>query len=419
MATEIIMPSVSTSMTEGILARWLKNEGDAVGKGEIVAEIETDKAVLELEAEAEGVLARRYVADGACVAVGAPMGIILQAGETLPAAVDTAVPAAASPAQPAAPAAAAPPAVALTEAKAPADAAARGGRIFASPLARNLALLNGVDLAQVQGSGPNGRIVKRDIEAARLARQAAAAPAAASPASTPAAAPAAARSYEEIPHSSMRRVIAQRLSASKQQIPHFYLSVDCQLDALLALRRQINGVLPEVRVSVNDFVVKAVAGAMKKVPMANAAWTESAIHRHRSVDVSVAVATPSGLITPVVRDADSKSLGTVSAEVKDLAERARQGKLLPDEYQGGGFTISNLGMFGVREFAAIINPPQACILAVGAGEARAVVRDGAVVAATVMNCTLSVDHRVVDGAVGAEFLAAFKGYIEQPMSLLV
>lgn len=409
MATEIIMPSVSTSMTEGILARWLKNEGDAVDKGEIVAEIETDKAVLELEAEAAGVLARRYVEDGACVAVGAPMGIILQAGEALPAA-----PVAASPAQPAAPAPTAPPAAA-PEAKAPADAGGRGGRIFASPLARNLALRNGVDLAQVRGSGPNGRIVRRDVEAARLAQQAAAA----SPASAPAAAPAAARSHEEIPHSSMRRVIAQRLSESKQRIPHFYLSIDVALDALLALRRQVNDALPEVRVSVNDFIVKAVAGAMKKVPMANASWTESAIHRHRSVDVSVAVATPSGLITPVVRDADRKSLGAVSAEVKDLAERARQGKLLPDEYQGGGFTISNLGMFGVREFAAIINPPQACILAVGAGEARAVVRDGAVVAATVMSCTLSVDHRVVDGAVGAEFLAAFKSGIEQPMSLLV
>lgn len=416
MATEIIMPAVSTSSTEAVLARWAKNEGEPVKKGEVVAEIETDKVVLELEAEVDGVLAKRFVSDGDTVAVGAPMGVILAPGEAMPAAAGGNAPQKAV--EQRAPSATAP---AAKENIRTGDA---GARIFASPLARNLALLHDLDLARIEGSGPNGRIVKRDIEAAVASMPptdtiaAIERPAQQPARSTPLAAPAAA-DYEEIPHTSIRRVIAQRLSESKQTVPHFYLTVDCQLDELLALRKQINGALPDVKVSVNDFVVRAVAVALKKVPAANASWTESAIRRYRTVDVSVAVATPTGLITPVVRNADTKSLGTISGEVKDMAERARQGKLRPDEYQGGGFSISNLGMFGIKEFAAIINPPQACILAVGAGEQRAVVRDGAVVAATVMSCTLSVDHRVVDGAVGAEFLAAFKALIEKPMGLLV
>lgn len=421
MATEILMPAVSTSMTEGVLARWVKKEGDTVAKGEILAEIETDKAILEMEAEDDGVLGKLLVPDGETVKVGAPMGVILKPGESLLTGAS-------------APAAGATPAP-TEQAAAATPAAGRGfkgelgetgeARIFVSPLARKLALLHDLDLRLIEGSGPHGRIVKRDIEAAISAgQQKNAQPAVAKTTETkaPAAAPqpqVTTADYEEIPHTSMRRVIAQRLSESKQQVPHFYLSIDCRLDELLALRQRVNGALPGVKISVNDFVVKAVAGALNKVPAANASWTDSAVHRFRKVDISVAVATPNGLITPVVHNADSKSIGAISGEVKDLAERARQGKLLPHEYQGGGFTISNLGMFGIRDFAAIINPPQACILAVGAGEARAVVKDGAVVAATVMTCTLSVDHRVVDGAVGAELLAAFKSLIENPLALLV
>lgn len=415
MATEILMPAVSTSMTEGVLARWLKKEGDAVAKGEVVAEIETDKAILELEAEADGVLGKLFATDGETIKVGAPMGVIVQPGEASPTGPSGAAKPAAAVGETAATAAATP--------TRPTPADDHDERIFVSPLARNLALLHDLDLRQIAGSGPRGRIVKRDIEAA-LAQATNTRPAVAQTTEklAPTSAPQpqlATADYEEIPHTSMRRVIAQRLSESKQQVPHFYLSIDCQLDALLALRQQINGALPGVKISVNDFVVKAVAGALKKVPAANASWTDAAVRRYRSVDISVAVATPNGLITPVVRGADAKSVGTISGEVKDLAERARQGKLKPDEYQGGGFTISNLGMFGIRDFAAIINPPQACILAVGAGEQRAVIKDGAVVAATVMTCTLSVDHRVVDGAVGAELLAAFKSLIENPLGLLV
>ncbi|THF61055.1 pyruvate dehydrogenase complex dihydrolipoamide acetyltransferase, partial [Pseudothauera nasutitermitis] len=314
-------------------------------------------------------------------------------------------------------AAAAPPAAPARQASPGRD----GARIFASPLARRLALANGLDLAAIGGSGPRGRIVKRDIDTA-LAAEARAEPAAAAPSSASAveAVPptAAEAGYELVPHTSMRRVIAQRLSESKQQVPHFYLSVDCRLDALLALRQQLNGALEGVKLSVNDFVVKAVAAALKRVPAANASWGADGIRRYREIDVAVAVATPGGLITPVLRQAGAKSIGTISAEVKDLAERARQGKLRPDEYQGGGFTLSNLGMYGVDSFAAIINPPQACILAVGAARKRPVVEGDAIVPATVMNCTLSVDHRVVDGAVGAEFLAAFKGLLENPFGLL-
>lgn len=418
MATEIIMPSVSTSMSEGTLARWLKKDGDAVAKGEVIAEIETDKAILEVEAEAEGIF-KSFVPDGATIKVGDPMGALLAPGETLSAAQ----PAAASPAAVVAEEKVAVAAEALA-AQSPghAPAAHDGTRIFASPLARSLALLHGLDLVTVSGSGPQGRIVKRDIEAARSAQKPAASPLVAeAPARPPqpATPQAAGTAYEFVPHSSMRRVIAQRLSESKQQVPHFYLTVDCRLDKLLALRQQVNGSLPDVKVSVNDFVVKAVAAAMKRVSATNASWSDEGVRRYRDIDISVAVATPNGLITPVVRQADAKSVGIISAEVKDLAERARQGKLKPDEYQGGGFTISNLGMYGVRDFAAIINPPQACILAVGAAEKRPVVEDGAIVPATVMTCTLSVDHRVVDGAVGAEFLAAFKALLETPLGLLV
>ncbi len=471
MATEIIMPSASASMTEGVLMRWLKQDGETIAKGEILAEVETDKAVLELEAEADGIL-KTFVADGDTIKVGAPMGALLAPGETLEAApagaaAGTTTAAIAStpvgstgghfpggvPAAPAAgagstaaAAAAATPAAADTPAAARTEQAGGDTRIFASPLARRLAQLHGIDLATIRGSGPQGRIVKRDIEAAMGARQSAGHPAAVpATAAAPAGAPqsaasqsaasqsatpqptaaragtplAAASGYELIPHSSMRRVIAQRLSESKQQVPHFYLSIDCRLDALLALRQQLNGSLPDVKLSVNDFIIKAVAAAMKRVPAANVSWSDEGLRRYRDVDVSVAVATPGGLITPVIRQADTKSVGAISSEMKALAERARQSKLTPDEYQGGGFTISNLGMYGIRDFAAIINPPQACILAVGAAGKRPVVEGDAIIPATVMSCTLSVDHRAVDGAVGAEFLGAFKALLESPLGLLV
>lgn len=416
MATEIIMPAVSTSMTEGVLARWVKNEGDAVTKGEVVAEIETDKAVLELEAESDGILGRKFVTDGATVSVGVAMGVIVAPGESIPEVNQSS----------AAPTLQEPESAAPTASSLPAKTSdtighTDGKRIFASPLARNIARQNGIDLSTITGSGPRGRIIKQDVEASISSSKSSVSSTtqteiqsknAGQPQQT-------ASNFVEVPHTSMRRVIAQRLSESKQQVPHFYLSIDCQLDSLLSLRQQINGACTDIKVSVNDFVLKAVAGALVKVPAANASWTDTAVRVFNTVDLSVAVATPNGLITPIIRNAETKSLGTISREVKELAERAKQGKLRPDEYQGGGFSISNLGMFGVRDFAAIINPPQACILAVGAGEARAVVKDGAIIAATVMTCTLSVDHRVVDGAVGAEFLSCFKALIEAPLNLLV
>lgn len=414
MATEIIMPAVSTSMTEGVLARWVKKEGEKVAKGEIVAEIETDKAVLELEAEGDGLLGKIFFSDGATVAVGGVMGVIVAEGEAIPDSAPAHVQESTV----------LPEESVLVQEKAPSAAAVESStaenRVFASPLAKRLAQVNGIDIGTLTGSGPNGRIVKRDVESAREKKTVAPAilaPSGATASATPGNVDQ--EQYEEIPHSSMRRVIAQRLSESKQQVPHFYLSVDCQLDVLLDLRQKVNAALSDVKLSVNDFIVKAVAQALKKVPAANASWTETAVRQFKTVDISVAVATPAGLITPIVRNADQKSIGAISTEVKDLADRARQGKLKPHEYQGGGFSISNLGMYGVQSFAAIINPPQACILAVGAGEKRAVVRGEEIVAATVMTTTLSVDHRVVDGAVGAEFLAQFKHLIENPLNLLV
>lgn len=422
MATEITMPALSPSMTEGNLARWLKREGDAVEAGEVLLEIETDKALVEFEAPAGGTLAGIKVPAGSQdVKVGTTLAWLLQAGEAVPAGAPgagapTAAPAAPnSPATPAAPAAGAgmPTATAAPD---PAASAATSDRIASSPLARRLAHQHGLSLAAIRGSGPRGRIVQVDIEAALRA----AAPAAGKVTSAPAAPQAQpAGAYEDIPHTTMRRAIARRLTESKQQAPHFYLTIDCQIDALLALRTQINAARPETKVSVNDLIVRAVAVALKRVPAANASWTDNAIRRWKDVDLSIAVATPAGLITPVLRRADTRSLGELSAELRELAGRARDGRLKPAEYDGGGFSISNLGMYGVRQFAAILNPPQACILAVGAGEPRPVVREGALAIATVMTCTLSVDHRAVDGAVGAEFLAAFKGLIEQPLAMLV
>jgi pyruvate dehydrogenase E2 component (dihydrolipoyllysine-residue acetyltransferase) len=295
-----------------------------------------------------------------------------------------------------------------------------GERVFASPLARRMAQQAGLDLARLNGSGPNGRIVKADIDAA-LARGA---PTTAKPAPTPTApAPAAPvaglPAFTEQPHSMMRKVIARRLVESKREAPHFYLTLDCNIDRLLQLRQEINAKREKDKISVNDFVIKACALALKQVPAANASWTENAVRLYQASDVSVAVATPGGLITPIIRSAETKSLSTISAEMKDLAARARENKLKPEEYQGGTFSVSNLGMFGIREFAAVINPPQGAILAVGAGEQRPIVKDNALAIATMMSCTLSVDHRVVDGAIGAEFLAAFKKLIEDPLSMLI
>ena len=439
MPIAILMPALSPTMTEGKLATWQKQEGDAIASGDVIAEIETDKATMEVEAVDEGVLGKILVPAGTeGVAVNAPIAVLLQEGEDAsaldgfdpggapaPAAASAPAPEPAS-APAAAPEAAPAPAPAASPAPAPARAA--GERIFASPLARRMAAEAGLDLALLQGSGPHNRIVKRDVEkaiaegtgkpapAAAAAAEAATAPAAASPMP-------AAGAYHEVPNSTMRKIVAQRLAESKRDIPHFYLTIDCAIDAVMDLRAQLNGRAPEgegaYKLSVNDFVIKAVAMALQRFPACNASWTDEAIRIYDDVDVSVAVSTPGGLITPIVRNADHKGLATISNEVKELAARARDGKLMPEEYQGGGFTVSNLGMYGVSHFSAIINPPQACLLAVGAGEQRPVVKDGALAIATVMSATLSVDHRAVDGAVGAEFLQILKGLIEDPLTLLL
>ena len=422
MPIEILMPALSPTMSEGTLARWLKNEGDTVKSGDVIAEIETDKATMEFEAVDEGTIGKILVPAGTSgVKVNTLIAILLEEGEDASAmsAAPKAVPAVA-----AAPVAV--PVPAASSAPVPVPVVATGERVFASPLAKRLAAEAGLDLKVVKGSGPYGRVVKADVEAA-VKGGASAAPAAAAPvvavAPKAAAAPAAVNpfepAYEEVPNSSMRKVIARRLTEAKQTVPHFYLTVDCEVDALLRVRAELNGRSDAYKLSVNDFVIRAVALALRKVPAANASWGEDAIKLYKDVDVSVAVATPNGLITPIVRHADHKGLAAISNEMKELATKAKDGKLKPEEFQGGGFTISNLGMYGIKEFAAIINPPQGCILAVGAGEQRPVVKNGALAIATVMTCTLSVDHRVVDGAVGAEFLAAFKKLVEDPLAMLL
>lgn len=446
MPINITMPALSPTMEEGNLSKWLVKEGDTVKSGDVIAEIETDKATMEVEAVDEGTVAKLVVPAGTeGVKVNALIAILAADDEDVKAAASSgngaAAPAAApAPKAEAAPAAQSAPAAAPVPA-APAAASSGGDRVFSSPLARRLAKEAGIDLSGLTGSGPHGRVVKSDIESA-VAGGAKPAPVAAPAAAQAAAqAPAASApkgvsddavlklfepgSYELVPHDGMRKTIAKRLVESKQTIPHFYVSVDCELDALLALRTQLNDAAPRkdsapaYKLSVNDMVIKAMALALRDVPDANVSWTESATVKHKHADVGVAVSIPGGLITPIIRKAEEKTLSTIANEMRDLGKRAKERKLKPEEYQGGTSSVSNMGMMGVKSFSAVINPPHATILAVGAGEQRPVVKDGALAVATVMSVTLSTDHRCVDGALGAALLAAFKGYIENPMGMLV
>ena len=440
MATNILMPALSPTMTEGTLSRWLKKEGEAVRAGDVIAEIETDKATMEVEAVDEGVLGKILVADGTQgVKVNEPIAILVNEGEAVPTAAPAAKPVAApapAPAPKAEPAKAEPARQETKQPEAPrptpqATAPAGNGhdtgddRIFVSPLARRMAKQSGVDLATLKGSGPNGRIVKADIESV-LQKGPAAPVATATPAPTAARAPTPAITapHKLVPHSSIRKVIARRLTEAKSTIPHFYVSMDVEIDAMIKLLNELNAKSPKegdnaYLITINDLVIKASAATLRRVPTVNAAWTDDAMVLFEDVVISVAVAFPDGLITPIVRRADQKGLSTISREMKDLAGRARTGKLKPEEFQGGGFSISNMGMFGVTEFSAIINPPQAAILAVAAGQKRPVVKHDSLAIATVMTCTLSVDHRVVDGALGATWLREFKRIVEDPLSLLL
>ncbi|MDK3020953.1 pyruvate dehydrogenase complex dihydrolipoamide acetyltransferase [Pseudodonghicola flavimaris] len=411
MPKEIILPSLSAGMEDAVIATWLKAEGEAVQAGEALAEVETDKATMEFEAETDGVMGRILVPAGDRADVNAVIAVLLLEGEDA-SVLDGYAPGGAPGGSAAAETVAAPEAAPKAEA---APAAAPSDKIAASPLARRIAAQKGVELTGLSGSGPRGRVVRIDVERAAEAGTGA-------PVMAPAPAPnlAGIGEHEAIPHTGMRRTIARRLLESKTTVPHFYLEADCDIEALLALRAQVNaGRETAERISVNDFIVKAVAQALVKVPAANAIWTDEAVLQLKSVDISVAVATDGGLITPVLRNADQKSLGALSSEMRALAAKARDGRLKPDEYQGGGFSLSNLGMYGVKRFSAIINPPQSCILAVGAAEKRPVGRGDQIVLAPVMSVTLSVDHRSVDGAVGAAWLAAFKAGIETPMGLLL
>jgi pyruvate dehydrogenase E2 component (dihydrolipoamide acetyltransferase) len=484
MPIEVLMPALSPTMTEGNLAKWHKKEGDEVRAGDVLAEIETDKATMEVEAVDEGTMGKILVPEGAQgVKVNEPIALLLGEGEDASAlsgadggtgqkkAAATPPPQQQQPApQPTPAKTEAPPPPAAAAAPSPAAksgngadsgaAAGGGGRIFVSPLARRMAEQAGIDLGRISGSGPQGRIVKSDVEAAikqgaggaaaaRPQPAAAAAPAAAQPGREPlpgtgttapmAAAPKSAAPggqaltaeqvavlagripYEAIPHTGMRRTIARRMVESKQNVPHFQLTIDCELDALLKMRSELNAKSGE-KISVNDFVIKAAALALRRVPEANASWAEDAVLRWKQVDISVAVALKDGLITPIIRNADQKGLGTIASEMKSLAARAK-GEAHPplgfEDFQGGTFSISNLGMYGIRHFNAVINPPQGCILAVGAGEQRPVVKNGALAIATVMSCTVACDHRVVDGATGARWIAEFKKIIEDPITMLL
>lgn len=418
MAIEVLMPALSPTMTEGALARWLKKEGDAVSSGDVLAEIETDKATMEVEAVDEGILGRILVPEGTQgVAVNTPIAILVAEGESVPDNLD--IPPA-KPSQPAAqPAEASSVPSAKPQAAEPTKPANKPqNKVFASPLAKRIAKQKGLDLSQITGSGPNGRIVRKDVENANGKPQ----KVASAPSSATIASPSG--GSQVVPHSTMRKVIARRLTEAKSTIPHFYVSVDIELDALMALRSQLNATSPEegpesFKLSVNDMLVKAAAVALKRIPTVNASFTEEAMILHDDVDISIAVSVPDGLITPIVRQADKKSLRQISQETKDLVKRARAGKLKPEEFQGGTFSISNMGMYGVKDFSAIINPPQAAILAIAAGRKQPVVKGNELAVATVMTVTLSVDHRVVDGSVAAEWLSAFRSVVESPLTLVI
>jgi pyruvate dehydrogenase E2 component (dihydrolipoamide acetyltransferase) len=430
MATNILMPALSPTMTEGTLARWLKKEGDKISAGDVIAEIETDKATMEVEAVDEGVLGKILVADGtAGVKVNDPIAVLEDGTAAAPKAPAAEKPAprqqageVAAPVQ----AAAAPPAVARPAVNGHDEA----DRVFASPLARRMAKQAGIALAALRGSGPNGRIVRVDIEAFQQADKPRAPVAAAAPNAAPGPAPAP-RPVAPItapgrlePLSNVKRVTARRLSEAKQTVPHFYVSVDVELDALLKLRADLNARSPKegpgaFKLSVNDLLIKACAVTLRRVPKVNASFTEDGIFLYDAVDISVAVSIPDGLITPIIRNADQKGLAGISTEARGLIERAKAGRLKPEEFQGGSFSISNMGMYGVRDFAAIINPPQAAILAVASGEQRPVVRDGQLAVATVMTVTLSVDHRVIDGALAAEWVSVFRSVVQDPLSLML
>jgi pyruvate dehydrogenase E2 component (dihydrolipoamide acetyltransferase) len=464
MPINILMPALSPTMEKGNLAKWLKKEGDAVKTGDVIAEIETDKATMEYESVDDGVLAKIVVPEGTQdVAVNQLIAVMAQEGEDVKAAASAAgkgaaapatapspAPAAAAAPQAAAPApqvkapppppvpaaapkAAAAPAAPTTNGHAGGDAA--GGRVFSSPLARRLAKGAGIDLGRIQGTGPHGRIIARDVASAK-AGGGLKAPAAPAAGTAPMIAPSMSDqqiralydegSYEVVPHDGMRRTIAQRLTASVQTIPHFYLTVDCDIGKLLDAREEINALAPKgkdgkpvYKLSVNDFVIKALALALQRVPDANVSWTEGGMLKHKHSDIGVAVAMPNGLITPIIRNAETKSLATISNEMRDFAVRARDRKLKPHEYQGGTTAVSNLGMYGIKDFTAVINPPHATILAVGTGEERAVVRNGKIEAAHIMSVTMSCDHRAVDGALGAVLIGAFKALIENPVMMLV
>ncbi|MGY4370981.1 pyruvate dehydrogenase E2 component (dihydrolipoamide acetyltransferase) [Bradyrhizobium sp. LB1.3] len=451
MPINILMPALSPTMEKGNLAKWLKKEGDKVKSGDIIAEIETDKATMEVEAIDEGTIARILVPEGTQdVPVNDVIAVLAGEGEDVKAAgaakpsASAAPPKAAEAPAPApvapksAPPKAAPPPAATPAAKATAAPAAQGnghgGRVFSSPLARRLAKDAGVDVAMVTGTGPHGRVVARDVELAKSGKGLKAQAAASSGA--PSSAPTMSDkqilslfepgSYEVVPHDGMRRTIAQRLTASIQNVPHFYLTIDCDIGKLLAAREQINAAAPKdkekkplYKISVNDFVIKAMAVALQKIPNCNVSWTESGMVKHHHSDVGVAVAMPGGLITPIIRKAETKTLSTISNEMKDFATRARSRKLKPEEYQGGTTAVSNLGMFGISHFTAVINPPHATILAVGTSEERPVVRGGKIEIANMMSVTLSCDHRAIDGALGAELIGAFKQLIENPVMMMV
>jgi len=452
MPINILMPALSPTMEKGNLAKWLKKEGDAIKTGDVIAEIETDKATMEYEAVEDGVMAKIVVPEGTSdVPVNQLIAVLAQEGEDVKAAAAAAgkgapppkppatapAPSTATAAAPQARPPAPPPPVAsaprLASTAEPVRANGHGNRIFSSPLARRLAKEAGIALDRIQGSGPHGRVIARDVEAAKSG-QGLRAPAA--PVGTLSIAPTLSDqqvralyeegSYDFVPHDGMRRTIAQRLTASTQTIPHFYLTIDCDIGKLVAAREEINATAPKdkdgksaYKLSVNDFVIKALALALQRVPEANVSWTDAGMLKHRHSDVGVAVALPGGLITPIIRNAETKSLSVISNEMKELAARARARKLKPDQYQGGTTSVSNLGMYGIKDFTAVINPPQATILAVGVGEERAVVRNGKIEAAQIMSCTLSCDHRAVDGALGAVLISAFKALIENPVMMLV